>query len=51
MSAFCSLCTRDPDTGEYFCVRLGGKWVDKCPGFPGVYRDADKKEDGKWAEV
>ena len=22
MSAFCNLCHKDPDTGEYFCVRL-----------------------------
>ena len=30
MSAFCNLCHRDADTGEYFCARLGG-WVEKCP--------------------
>ena len=52
MSAFCNLCTKDPDTGEYFCVRLGGKWVGECPNFPDGYPwDADRKEDGKWAEV
>ena len=52
MSAFCNLCHRDPDTGEYFCVRLGGKWVGECPNFPDGYPwDADRKEDGKWAEV
>ena len=50
MSAFCSLCTKDPDTGELFCARLG-EWVEKCPGFHGVYRNADRKEDGKWEEV
>ena len=50
MSAFCYLCYRDAGTGEFFCARLG-KWVDKCPGFHGVYRDADRKGDGKWAEV
>ena len=38
MSSFCNLCHKDPDTGEYFCVRLGGKWVEKCPNFP----------DGNW---
>lgn len=42
MSAFCNLCTKDPDTGEYFCARLGG-WVEKCPKFPDGYPlDADK---------
>ena len=52
MSAFCNLCTKDPDTGEYFCVRLGGEWVEKCPNFPDGYPwDADRKEDDKWAEV
>ena len=50
MSAFCYLCYRDAGTGEFFCARIGG-WVDKCPGFPGVYRDANRKEDNKWAEV
>lgn len=30
MSAFCELCSRDPDTGEYFCVRTG-HWEDRCP--------------------
>ena len=47
MSAFCNLCNKDPDTGEYFCVRLGGKWVEKCPNFPDGYPwDADKNEEG-----
>ena len=46
MSAFCNLCHRDPDTGEFFCARIGG-WVDKRPGFHGVYRDANRKEDMK----
>ena len=50
MNAFCYLCYRDAGTGEFFCALLC-KWVDKCPGFHGVYRDADRKEDGKWAEV
>ena len=50
MSALCYLCYRDAGMGEFFCARLG-KWVDKCPGFHGVYRDADRKEDGEWAEV
>lgn len=26
----CSLCGRDPDTGEYFCPRFRG-WQEKCP--------------------
>ena len=46
MSAFCNNCHRDPDTGEFFCARIGG-WVDKRPGFHGVYRDANRKEDMK----
>ena len=50
MSAFCYLCYRDAGTGEFFCARLG-EWVEKCPGFHGVYRDADRKEHGKWEEV
>ena len=33
MSAFCNLCHRDADTGEYFCARIG-KWVEMCPNFP-----------------
>ena len=33
MSAFCSLCYKDPDTGALLCVRLG-KWVEMCPNFP-----------------
>ena len=36
MSAFCNLCHRNPDTGEFFCARLGG-WVEKCPNFPDSY--------------
>ena len=37
---------------KYFCVRLGGEWVEKCPNFPDGYPwDADRKEDDKWAEV
>ena len=36
MSAFCNLCTKDPDTGEFFCARLG-RWVEKCPNFPDGY--------------
>ena len=36
MSAFCNLCHRYPDTGEFFCARLGGL-VDKCPNFPDGY--------------
>ena len=44
MSAFCNLCHKDPDTGEYFCVRLGGKWVGKCPNFPDGYQwDAERE--------
>lgn len=50
MSAFCSLCRKDQDTGELFCARIG-KWVDKCPGFHDVYRDADRKENDKWEEA
>lgn len=30
MSAFCELCSRDPDTDEYFCVRTG-HLEDRCP--------------------
>lgn len=37
MSAFCWLCYRDPDTGEFFCVRTG-HWEARCPfmedGYP-----------------
>ena len=52
MSAFCNLCTKDPDTGEYFCVRLGGKWVGKCPNFPDGYpwdaeRETKQEENGE----
>ena len=56
MSAFCNLCTRDADTGEYFCARLGG-WVDKCPNFPDGYPvgrregDAGRKDDDKWKKI
>lgn len=49
MSAFCWLCYRDPDTGEFFCARLC-KWVGKCPNFPDGYpwdaeREQDRQED------
>ena len=49
MSTFCNLCTRDPDTGEYFCARVGG-WVEECPNFPGGYpwdaeRETRKEDD------
>ena len=44
MSSFCNLCTKDPDTGEYFCARIG-KWVGECPNFPDGYPwDAEKDE-------
>ena len=43
MSAFCSLCTKGTDTGEYFCARLG-VWVEKCPNFPDGYPWAAEKE-------
>ena len=48
MSALCSLCPKDPDTGELLCVRLV-KWVETCPNFPDGYpwdaeRDARKEE-------
>ena len=36
MSAFCSLCSKDSDTGELFCARLGER-VDECPNFPDGY--------------
>ena len=43
MSAFCNNCHRDPDTGEYFCARIGG-WVERCPNFPDGYPwDAEKE--------
>lgn len=43
MSAFCNLCHRDADTGEYFCARFGG-WVEKCPNFPDGYPwDAERE--------
>lgn len=35
---------RDPDTGEYFCVRHGA-WVERCPDFPDGYPwDAEREE-------
>ena len=50
MSGFCSLCYKDPDTGELLCVRLG-KWVEMCPNFPDGYPwDAEREvgeEDGE----
>ena len=46
MSAFCNLCHRDADTGEYFCARLGG-WVEKCPNFPDGYPWDAERETGK----
>ena len=50
MSAFCNLCHRDPDTGEYFCVRIG-EWVKNCPVFSDGYPwDAEREvgeEDGE----
>ena len=46
-SAFCDLCSRDPDTGETFCVRLG-EWVAKCPfredGTPWDEEDIDTED-------
>ena len=46
MSALCSLCSKDPDTGELFCARIC-KWVETCPNFPDGYPwDADGKEKG-----
>ena len=33
MSAFCDLCSKDPDTGELFCVRLG-RGVERGPNCP-----------------
>lgn len=43
MSAFCSLCTKDPDTGEFFCARIG-RWVEKCPNFSGGYQQDAERE-------
>ena len=44
-SLFCSLCGRDPDTGETFCVR-SGKWVEKCPLLDGPAPwDAERIDD------
>ena len=43
MSAFCDLCSKDPDTGKLFCASLG-KLVERCPNFPDGYpRDADRE--------
>ena len=47
MSSFCNLCNKDPDTGEYFCVRLGGKWVGECPNFPDGYPWDAEREAGQ----
>ena len=46
MSALCNNCHRDPDTGEYFCARLGGL-VEKCPNFPDGYQWDAEREAGK----
>lgn len=50
MSAFCNLCYRDADTGEYFCARLG-RWVERCPNLSDSYPlDAEREvgeEDGE----
>ena len=43
MSAFCDLCSKDLDTGELFCVRLGN-WVERCPNFQDGYPwDAERE--------
>lgn len=43
MSAFCNLCSKDPDTDELFCVRLG-RWVERCQNFPDGYPwDAERE--------
>ena len=43
MSALCSLCSKDPDTGELLCVRLV-KWVERCPNLPdGLQWDAERE--------
>ena len=43
MSGFCSLCYKDPGTGELLCVRLG-RWVETCPNFPDGYPwDAERE--------
>ena len=47
MSAFCNLCSKDPDTGELFCARLG-RWIERCPNFPDGYpwdAERDTKQD------
>ena len=36
MSELCSLCSKDPETGELFCARIGER-VDECQNFPGGY--------------
>ena len=47
MSAFCSLCHRDQDTGEFFCARPG-KWVERCPNFPDGYPlDVERKAEAE----
>lgn len=50
MSGFCSLCSRYPHTGEFFCARIG-EWVERCPNFPDGYPwDAEsdaRQEDGE----
>lgn len=46
MSAFCALCSRDPDTGEFFCVRTG-HWEARCPfREDGTPWDAEKTPGG-----
>lgn len=46
MSAFCDLCSRDPDTGELFCTSLG-EWVERCPNFPDGYPWDAEREAGE----
>lgn len=43
MSALCSLCSKDPDTGELLCARLGER-VDECPNFPDGYKWDSERE-------
>lgn len=43
MSAFCNLCSKDPDTGELLCVRLV-KWVERCPNFSDGYKWDSERE-------
>lgn len=50
-SSFCDLCSRDPDTGEFFCVRTG-HWEARCPfmedGTPwDAERETRQEEDGE----